>query len=788
MGVNQAIRRAAVLGAGVMGAQIAAHLINAGVETLLYELPAEGKDPDANARAAIAKLAKMAPAPMASNADLHLIEAANYETGLERLRGCDLVIEAIAERPDLKEALYAKVAPMLEADAILASNTSGLSINLLAGTLPEGMHRRFCGVHFFNPPRYMKLVELIPCKETEPQVLDRLETFLVSEVGKGVIRAKDTPNFIGNRIGVFSMLAVMHHAEVLGIPFETVDALTGTAIGRPKSATFRTADVVGLDTMAHVVNGSAQVLKDDPWHKYYHLPDWLDGLIEKGALGQKTRVGIYKKSGREILVFDPAAGDYRPSAPQVADEVQAMLAIRDVGERFAALRASDHPQARLLWACHRDVFHYAACLLAEIADNARDLDQALRWGFGWRQGPFETWEQIGWKRVNDWLREEIANGQTMAAVELPAWTGTITSVHCERGSYAACDDSFRPRSSLAVYRRQRVPETLYGEPAPDLGETVYENDGVRLWRRDDDIAILGFKSKQHVVGEEVLVGLTEAIEIAGHDYRAMVIWQDRPPFSLGANLQQFLPIMQSGDAGRIDQAVGNFQQACLAMRDADIPVVAAVNGMALGGGCELLMHCDRVVASLESYIGLVEIGVGLLPAGGGSKELARRAALHAGDGDILASLKTGFEAVAMAKVATSAVQARELGFLRPADVIILNPDELLHVAISQARALAESVYRPPLKRPIRVAGRDGAATLKAVVVNMQAGGFISEYDASLAGHIAEVLCGGDVAPGTEVSEAWMLKLERQAFVALAQNPLTHARIEHMLKTGKPLRN
>ena len=788
MGVNQAIRRAAVLGAGVMGAQIAAHLTNAGVETLLYELPAEGGDPDANARTAIAKLKKMAPAPLATNADLHLIEAANYETGLERLRGCDLVIEAIAERPDLKEALYAKVAPMLETDAILASNTSGLSINLLADTLPQGMHRRFCGLHFFNPPRYMKLVELIPCRDTDPAVLDRLETFLVSQVGKGVVRAKDTPNFIGNRIGVFSMLAVMHHAEVLGIPFETVDALTGTAIGRPKSATFRTADVVGLDTMAHVVNGSAQVLQADPWHKYYRLPDWLNGLIEKGALGQKTRAGIYKKAGREILVFDPTHQDYRPSAAVVDEEVQAMLTIRDAGERFAALRASDHPQARLLWGCHRDVFHYAACLLAEIADNARDLDQALRWGFGWRQGPFETWEQIGWKRVNDWLREEIANGQTMAPVDLPEWTGRIAGVHGPQGSYSASDDAFKPRSSLPVYRRQRVPETLYGEPVADLGETVYENDGVRLWRRDDDIAILSFKSKQHAIGEEVLAGLQEAIAIAERDFSAMVIWQDRPPFSVGANLKQFLPLMQSGDGALIDQAVGNFQQACLAMRDATIPVVAAINGMALGGGCELLMHCDRVVASLESYIGLVEIGVGLLPAGGGSKELARRAALHAGDGDILACLKTAFETLAMGKVAASAVQARELGFLRPVDSIILNPDELLHVAINQARALVESVYRPPLQRPIRVAGRDGAATLKAVVVNMQAGGFISEYDAELAGHIAAVLCGGDVDPGTEVSEAWMLKLERQAFVELAQNPLTHARIEHMLKTGKPLRN
>ncbi|MDQ7008416.1 MAG: enoyl-CoA hydratase-related protein, partial [Acidobacteriota bacterium] len=347
---------------------------------------------------------------------------------------------------------------------------------------------------------------------------------------------------------------------------------------------------------ALIVEGSAKALRDDPWREYYRLPGWLGGLVEQGALGQKTRAGIYRKEGRDILVFDPARGEYRPSEPRVDEEVQALLAIGDVGERFAALRRSGHPQAHLLWACHRDVFHYAAFLLAGIADTAREVDQAMRWGYGWREGPFETWQRIGWERVNGWLREEIAEGRTMAPAALPDWTGRIAGVHGPRGSYSASADTFKPRSSLPVYARQRMPERLYGEPAPEPGGTLYENDGVRLWEGDDGVAVLSFKSKQHVIGQEVLEGLRESVAIAERDYRAMVIWQARAPFSLGADLKQFLPIMKSGDGGRIDRFLEEFQQAMLAMRYSFVPVVAAVDGMALGGGCELLMHCDRVVA------------------------------------------------------------------------------------------------------------------------------------------------------------------------------------------------
>uniref|UniRef100_UPI0024E1D8AE 3-hydroxyacyl-CoA dehydrogenase family protein n=1 Tax=Pseudoxanthomonas mexicana TaxID=128785 RepID=UPI0024E1D8AE len=376
------VRKAAVLGAGVMGAQIAAHLTNAGVDTVLFDLPAKEGHPDGIVHKAIANLAKLSPAPLASKSLAEAITPANYETGLEHLRGCDLIIEAIAERMDWKQDLYRKIAPYVAPHAVLASNTSGLGINKLAEVLPEELRHRFSGVHFFNPPRYMHLAELIPAKSTDASALEGLETFLTTTLGKGVVYAKDTPNFIGNRIGVFSILATAHHTGEFKLGFDEVDAITGPLIGRPKSATYRTSDVVGLDTMAHVIKTMADTLPDDPWHAYFTSPKWLEALIAKGALGQKSGAGVYRKAGREIQVLDLQAQDYRPSAGKLADEVAALLKERDPARRFAALRASDHPQAQFLWSLFRDIFHYSAVQLGQVADNARDLDLAMRWGFG----------------------------------------------------------------------------------------------------------------------------------------------------------------------------------------------------------------------------------------------------------------------------------------------------------------------------------------------------------------------------------------------------------------------
>ncbi|MGH8609914.1 MAG: 3-hydroxyacyl-CoA dehydrogenase/enoyl-CoA hydratase family protein [Gammaproteobacteria bacterium] len=788
MRTNYSIRKVAVLGAGVMGAQIAAHLANADIRVLLFDLASPGEDPNAIVRKAMLGLKKMDPAPLAAPWRAELITEANYDADLPKLCDCELVIEAIAERADLKAALYAKVLPHLKEDALLASNTSGLSINGLGRALPEALRTRFCGVHFFNPPRYMHLVELIPAEETRAEILDFLEGFLVTRLGKGVVRAKDTPNFLGNRIGVFSLMAAIYHAERLGLPLDLVDALTGLLIGRPKSATFRTADIVGLDTLAHIVEGSQRALSGDPWRDHYRLPEWLKSLIAQGSLGQKSGAGLYRKEGQTILVFEPGSGAYRPSGGKPAAEVLGILKSGDMAQRFEALYRSEHREAQFLWAIHRDVFHYAAFWLQQIADNARDLDLAMRWGFGWEQGPFEIWQTAGWRAVAARLTKDIWLGKTMASAALPSWVDGLEGVHTPQGSWAPKHSCFRPCSDLPVYRRQLFPIQMLGSGKDPQGQTVFENEGVRLWHLGDAVAILSFTSKMHTIGEEVMDGVLASLEIAERDFAALVIWHPDPPFSAGANLAEFLPVLKSGDSEAIGRAVDKFQGTALQLRYSQIPVVAAPHGLALGGGVELLMHCDRVVAALETYIGLVEVGVGLIPAGGGGKELAMRAARNAPDGDPFPQLRRYFETVAKAEVAKSGEQAKEWGLLREGDVIVFNTHELLYVAKSEAKAMAEAGYRPALPRPVRVAGRTGVATLRAVLVNLREGGMISEHDYTVTRKLAEVMCGGNIEAGTEVDERWLLRLEREAFVALAQTELSQARIEHMLATGKPLRN
>jgi 3-hydroxyacyl-CoA dehydrogenase len=784
------VRKVAILGAGVMGAQIAAHMASADVEIVLFELAAQGDDKNANAQKAITSMEKMRPAPGATKARLKLIAPANYDENLEELRSCDLIIEAIAERQDWKESLYAKVGPYVSEDAIFATNTSGIGIDILATTLSDSLRKRFCGIHFFNPPRYMPLVELIPGSATDPAPLAKLETFLVTTLGKGVVHAKDSPNFIANRLGLFNIQATMYQADKFGLGFDTVDGLTGKSIGRASTATFRTSDLVGLDTLANVLTKSAEVLKHDPWHRYYHVPAWLQVLIDKGQLGNKTKGGIYRRAGKDKLVLDVAAADYRAVNDAIDPDVKKILGNRNLGERFAALRASESPQAQFLWAIHRDMWHYAAVSLEQIADNARDADFAMRWGYGWSQGLFEVWQQAGWKQVADWIAEDISNGKAMSDIPLPAWVFEIDAVHQPEGSYAPAAKLFRPRSTLPVYKRQYYPERVLGEAKPDMGTTVFETDSLRLWHQGDDIGIVSFKSKMHAVGEGVIEGLNQAIDIAeSGQFAGLVIWQTEPPFCVGADLEGVAPVVIAGDFKKLAEVVDSFQKVNSRLRHSFIPVVAAVQGMALGGGCEIAMQCDRVVAALESYLGLVEIGVGLLPAGGGLKELAKRVAEESPDNNLNVLLFKHFQSAATARVATSAEEAREFGFLKPSDLVVFNPNEILYVAKKQAKALADSGYRPPLKRPIRVAGRIGVATIEMGMSNMLAGHFMSEHDYFIARRIAAALCGGDdLDPGTEVSEERLLQLEKEAFVELANHPKSQERALHMLQTGKPLRN
>lgn len=794
---NFIFKKVAVLGAGVMGAQIAAHCINARVPVILFDLPGKPDQPrNALVQRALDQLKKLNPAPLADAEQAALIEVANFEDDLARLGEADLLIEAIAERMDWKHALYEKIAAHIAPHAIFATNTSGLSITELSQGLNAEMRSRFCGVHFFNPPRYMHLVELIPTVATEPAILDRLETFLVTTLGKGVVRAIDTPNFIANRVGIFGMLATMHEAEKFGLSYELVDDLTGAKLGRAKSGTFRTADVVGLDTLGHVIHTMQDKLPNDPFHPLYKNPAVLEKLIADGKLGQKSGAGFYKKAGKDILRFDLASNDYVAAAAKADDLIVRILKEKDAAKRMKALRESSHPQAQFLWAILRDAFHYVAVHLESIADNARELDFALRWGFGWKQGPFELWQAAGWKQVATWVKEDIDAGHAMSSAPLPDWVfDGRDGVHDASGSWSASKKIAVPRSALPVYGRQPFRAVLTGDSEPHgatAGITVHEDAAVRLWHQNDGVLIISFKTKMHVMGPDVIAGLERAVTEAEQHFRALVIWQsdsaEGGAFSAGADLQAMLPLFMSGGVKAIEPVVANFQRAQMRVKYANVPVVAAVAGLALGGGCELLMHASRRVALLESYIGLVEVGIGLLPAGGGLKEIALRSSREAKGNDILQFLKNRFTQAATAAVSKSALEAKKMGYLSKGDVIVLHPHELLHVAKTQALAMAEEAYRPPLPTLIPVTGRYGIATIRAQLINMRDGGFISAHDEHIASMIADIVCGGDLDPGSRVSEQWLLDKERQGFMSLLSHPKTQERIMGMLQTGKPVRN
>src|SRR3954465_491512 len=702
------VKKVAVLGAGVMGAQIAAHLVNVQVPVVLFDLPAKEGPKNGIVTKAVEGLKKLKPSPLGVPEDAALIQQANYEEHMGLLGECDLVIEAIAERMDWKLDLYKKIAPHLAPHAIVASNTSGLSITKLSEALPESIKPRFCGIHFFNPPRYMYLVELIATPTTDPRILDDLETFVTSGLGKGVVRAKDTPNFIANRVGIAGMLATMREVEKFGLTYDVVDDLTGKKLGRASSGTVRTADVVGLDTMAHVIRTLQDTLSadTDPFYASFGTPEVLKKLLELGNLGQKTRAGFYKKVGRDVLRFELESESYVPGG-QKADEVYGRMLKKPAAERLKLLRNSTGPQGQFLWAILRNSFHYAAVHLASIADTARDVDFAMRWGFGMQQGPFELWQDAGWLQVAQWVKEDIDAGKALSKAPLPAWVfkGPVVDaggVHTPEGSWNPTTQKFEPRRLLPVHRRQLFPETVRGSKAQawqTAGRTVHEDDTVRLWTLDADqdgpsggpVLIASIKTKMHTISPELCEGLQLAVDTAEKDFQGLVIWSGDEMFSVGADLQVMLPAFMAVGVSAIEDAEGFMQQTMLKLRYAGVPVVSAVRGMALGGGCELAVHSHRRVAAMESYIGLVEGGVGRGPGAGGLTYIARRAAemqALSTHKDLLPFLTEGFTAAAMAKVGTSAIESRKLGYLLDSDVIVPNKDELLYAALAQATALS----------------------------------------------------------------------------------------------------
>ena len=807
---DKAFTKIAVLGSGTMGGQIAAHFANLGFDTLMFDTSEEALSKS------LAMMKKLKPTPFASPSVSASIKTATYDN-LDALSSCDFIIESIVENLDIKKQLFKKISPHVNDNAVLVTNTSGLSIQQIAETSPESLRSRIFGVHFFNPPRYMPLVELIRTSYSDESLLNKAEGFITSALGKEVVYAKDSPAFVANRIGVFSFMAVLKHAENFNLPADTVDALTGKRIGRPVSATFRTLDVVGLDVMANVVKNIYENAKDDPWIELFKIPDWIESLIEKGSLGSKTRKGIYDKIGKDIRVFDPNDGEYRLSDKTISSKVKKIL--KDCGSienALLELSKSDDPQAQFLWSVHRDVFHYTAFHLEYIAETARCVDLALKSGFAWQKGIFEQVQITGWSQVRELLNKDLKEGKTLSSQALPAWVMDQPFVYSDEGAFDPNKSQFIPRSSHPVYERHLNKALLNGEKQNQF-DILIDAESTKLIDIGNGIASVSFKTKMNVLSSSVLTELPECLDyLENNGFHALVFRQEQEHFCAGANLYEVISAVKLGllekDPGiaskakkkafevmhpelpklgklySIKKTVRMLQDLLMRLKHGKILTIAAVDGLALGGGCELLLHCNKVVASMNSYIGLVEVGIGALPAGCGSKEMALRAYLNKESDDIFPLLSKHFEQIAMAKVSASALEAREMGYLTSEDVIIANPNELLYVAKHQALAMLESGFRPPLDDTFKVVGKAGHANIMAQVANLFEGHFMSEHDKYCISSLAKVMTGSLVEENTVVNSKMILDLERKYFVELLGTQKTQDRIEYMLRNSKPLRN
>ena len=785
------IRKAAVLGAGTMGSRIAAHLANAGLPVVLLDIPASAGAPSAIASQALDALKKSKPAAFYDPAYAARISVGNFDDDLALLAGCDWVIEAVTENLGIKQALLDRVVPHLKRGAILTTNTSGLPVASIAAKLPEAVRRRWFGTHFFNPPRYMRLVEIIPTPEADPAAIAAIAHFADVLLGKEVVFARDTPNFIANRIGVFIMLESVRLMQEEDLTIEEVDALTGSVIGWPRTGTFRLADMVGIDVLAHVAanfEGSGA------------MPPFVQTMLERRWLGDKTKQGFYKKEkdaeGRDIrLVLDWKTLEYAPAIrPKIASLEMAKNA-EMLPDRLAQLLAGDvrkDKAARFHWRLLSSLWNYAADCLPEIADDASSVDRAMRAGFNWEMGPFQLWDAAGVASTVKRMREA---GEPVSAIVdrlLAAGADAWYRAH-GREVFDIVTGAYRPIAEAEGIGRIAKFRASNG--------VVRHNPGASLVDLGDGVACLEVHSKKNVVGEDIIRLVTETLapeSQAVRDFEAFVISGDAEHFSVGANLMQLLMSAQEGEWDEVDFAVRAFQKMTAAIKFCPRPVVVAPYSFCLGGGAEMAIHGARRQAHAELYMGLVETGVGVVPAGGGCKEMLLRAldgvaAVHGTarteSAELLGALRRTFETIAMAKVSTSAVEARQIGMLLPADRITMNRDRLLNDAKRAARELAAGGYSAPVPRTdIPAPGENMLATLKLGVHVMRQGEFISDHDVKVANWVAHVLCGGPITPGTPVSEQYLLDLEREAFLSLCGEKKTRERIAFTLKTGRPLRN
>ena len=772
------LRRVGVLGAGTMGSRIAAHFANAGFPVDLLDLVIPGQaQRNAAALAGIEAAAKQKPAAFFTESARGLIAPGNFEDDLGRLSGCDWIVEAVTEQMDLKRTLLARVAAVRSKGSILSTNTSGIPLARISEGWDGDLQRHFLGTHFFNPPRYLHLVEIIPGPQTTPEVLEWVSTFCDLHLGKGVVPCKDTPNFIANRIGTFFAATLFQLTVEGGYTVEEVDALTGSLIGLPNSATFRLADIIGLDVWAHVLNNLRTLAPDDPGHNRYAPPEFMTRMMERGWLGEKRGQGFYKRVGpqKEIHAIDLKTLEYHPAQKPRWPSVDAARNIDGLGQRVRTLVAAPDRPGQFLWSLFRDLFTYSASMAPEISDRVVEIDRAMRWGYANKLGPFEMWDAVG---VPETVTRMRAEGHAVPVNIEQMLTAGATSFYQTADRGGAPGRRYFDWSAAGYRELEERPGVAVLSDLRRARGVVKKNPGASLVDLGDGVLCLEFHTKMNAIGDDILQMIRDGIDETSRGFEALVIANQGDHFSAGANLVLILLAAQEGEWDELNAVIRRFQQATMAIKYAPKPVVAAPFGLALGGGCEVVLHAARAQASAETYLGLVETGVGLIPAGGGCKEMLLR----------LGNAKAAFELIGYAKTSTSAANARELGLLRAQDGISMNPERLIGDAKAAALALVP-VYAPGLPHERIPVDGDGAyALLKMGLYLAREGGFLSEHDVVVGEKLAHVLSGGRLTGKQTVSEQYLLDLEREAFLSLCGQPKTQERIQHTLKTGKPLRN
>lgn len=808
--MNRSIKKVAVLGSGVMGSRIACHFANIGVEVLLLDIVPNSLLPDEEKKGFdlqnpivrnrivnqhLASVVKSNPSPIYSKKVLNRIQTGNFEDNMKDIASADWVIEVVIERLDIKRQLFEKVEQFRRSGTLITSNTSGIPIHLMAEGRSEDFKAHFCGTHFFNPPRYLRLLEIIPTQDTKSEIVDFLMHYGDKFLGKTTVLCKDTPAFIGNRIGVYAMLALTHLVEKLDLSVEEVDKFTGPALGRPKSATFRTADVVGLDTLVNVAKGLYENAKDDEAKEVFNLPAYVQKMVDKGWLGEKSQQGFYKKvkgeGGRsEILALDLKTLKYRVREKVKSTTLESTKPIENIRQRMKVFESGTDKAAELFRAANYPLFEYASNRIPEISDELYRIDDAMRAGFGWELGPFEIWDALG-------VRETVKKIESAEKL-LPGQSGKVATwvyemLEAGNESFYKVEEGIKHYYDISTKTYKVVPgadEYIILDNIRDKN-TLWRNSGVSIIDLGDGILNAEIHTKMNTIGGDVIQGINKAIDLAEKEYKGLVIANDGANFSAGANIGMIFMLAVEQEYDELNMAVKMFQDTSMRLRYSSIPVVVAPFNLTLGGGCEFSMHADFVQLHAETYMGLVEFGVGVIPGGGGSKEFALRASDEYDERNIDQNvLKERFLTIGQAKVSTSAQEAFELGYLQEGKfAITMNRSRLIADAKEKAMELAAAGYTQPVRRKdIKVLGNQGLGIVYAGANSMLAGNYISEHDKLISEKLGWVMCGGDLSQPTEVSEQYLLDLERKEFLSLVGQKKTLERIQFMLTKGKPLRN